>query len=50
MYDKCNMGIKQREWTSSSIGKVVAEQPIPLTPFGILSKRELEGDKQRLGI
>jgi len=28
------MGIKQREQTSSSIGKVEVEQPTPLTPFG----------------
>lgn len=40
----------QREWTSSSFRKVEAEPPIPLTPFGVLSKRELEEDKQRLGI
>lgn len=35
MYDKCKMGIKQREQTALSIGKVEAEQPTPLTPFGI---------------
>ena len=35
MYDKCKMGIKQREQTALSIGKVEAEQPTPLTPFGM---------------
>lgn len=50
MYDKCNMRIKRREWTSSSFGKVEAEQPIPLNSLLLSIPKGVEEDKQKLEI